>query len=140
MPINNVASAVDLSVSPVHLDSIAGSEAPAVLLENFGFDGPAFEDYVAKHCQAGPGRIVMIETSPVDWSHWERHTEGDEIVVILEGRGVMIQQFGDAEQSIPLRAGQAVVNPCNVWHTANVESALKALYITPARGTEHRTR
>ena len=52
----------------------------------------------------------------------------------------MVQQQEGEEVHIPVQAGMAVVNPRNVWHTANVSQPLKALYITPCRGTEHKAR
>ena len=140
MSTSEITTALNLAESPVHLDAIDDSESPAVVLENFAFDGAAFEQYIGKHCAKGPGRLVMIETTASDWSHWECHTEGEEIVVVLEGEGVMVQQLEGEEVHIPVQAGMAVVNPRNVWHTANVTQPLKALYITPCRGTEHKAR
>ncbi len=41
---------------------------------------------------------------------------------------------------VPLRAGQAVVNPPGVWHTADVTGEATALFITPGLDTDHRPR
>ena len=126
----------DLSETPVHLDA----EGPAVPLSNFGFDGPAFEAYIGKHCAQDPGRIVMIEVSPGDWKHWERHTLGDEIVIVLEGKADFIQEVSGKNIVLPAQAGSAIINPKGVWHTADVREPMKAIYITPCKGTEHRER
>ncbi len=126
----------DLSVTPIHLDS----EGPAVPLESFGFDGPSFEAYIAKHCANDPGRIVMVETSPSNWMHWERHTLSDEIVIVLEGRADFIQEISGENVVIPVQAGSTIINPKGVWHTADVSEPLRAIYITPCKGTEHRER
>lgn len=126
----------DLSVTPIHLDS----QNPAVPLADFGFDGPSFEAYIATHCADGTGRIVMVEASPSDWRHWECHPLGDELVIVLEGRANFIQELAGEEVVLPVEAGSTVINPRGVWHTADVIESLKAIYITPAKGTEHRER
>ena len=67
-------------------------------------------------------------------------TEGDEIVIVLEGRGEFVQEIGGEERRTPVRPGVAIINPKDVWHTADVQEPLKAIYITPCPGTEHRQR
>ena len=82
----------------------------------------------------------MVETTPVDWSTWECHPLGDEIVIILEGEGEFIQQVDGGEVRIPVTAGDTVVNPAGVWHTADVRQAIRAVYITPCPDTDHKPR
>lgn len=131
----------DLSKSPIHLGSRVGADNPAVPLHGFGFDGPAFEAYMAAHCtQDAPGRLVMIETSPTDWPAWECHHEGEELVIVLEGEAEFIQEIDGGERRFTIKAGDTVINPAGIWHTANVNKSLRAIYITPCPGTEHRPR
>ena len=131
--------AIDLSKSPIHLPS--DSKASAVILENFGFDGPAFEAYIDAHCSDDqPGRIVMIETSPVDWPIWECHPLGDELVIILSGEGDFIHETPEGEVRMAVSAGDTVLNPAGVWHTADVREPIRAVYLTPAPGTDHKPR
>lgn len=130
----------DLSKTPLHLGSIQAHENPVIALHDFGFNGPAFESYIKTHCTDGPGRIMMVETSPVNWPIWERHTLGDEIVIVFSGSGEFIQEIEGNHQRIKVEQGQAIVNPSGVWHTADITEAITALYITPADGTEHRER
>ena len=130
-------SPIDLSQQPIHLDD----QANAVALENFQFDGASFEGYIAAHCtDKSPGRLVMIESSPISWDTWEIHPAGDELVIVLEGRGEMLQQTDRGEVRIDIYPGATVINPKGVWHTANVEQAIKAIYITPCPGTDHKPR
>src|SRR6185437_10637901 len=49
---------------------------------------------------------------------------------------LLAQEIDGAERVVPLRPGQAVVNPRNVWHTARVHEPGSALFITPGEGTE----
>jgi quercetin dioxygenase-like cupin family protein len=131
----------DLSSTPIHLCSLAGAEKPAAPLPGFGFDGPAFEKYIADHCTTGaPGRLIMVESTPQSWPAWECHTEGDEIVIILEGKAEFIQEIDGEERRTAVGPGSAIINPAGVWHTADVEEPLKAIYITPCPGTQHRKR
>jgi uncharacterized cupin superfamily protein len=132
---------IDLSRTPVHLPSIADDAPPAQALPWFAFDEPSFGKYVQEHCSAAsPGRLLMVETSPSDWPSWERHTEGDEIVIIVEGTGTFHQRFGDETHSSPFVAGDTFINPRGVWHTADVTSPMRAIYLTPCPGTEHEPR
>jgi quercetin dioxygenase-like cupin family protein len=131
----------DLSRTPIHLGSRVDAADPAVPLEGFGFDGPAFESYVARHCAPGaPGRLIMVGTTPRNWSAWECHPEGDEIVIVLEGRAVFMQDLDGQLVTAPVGPGSTMINPAGVWHTADVEAPMKAIYITPCPGTKHRPR
>jgi uncharacterized cupin superfamily protein len=131
----------DLSKSPIHLPSRVAPDAPAVPQHGFGFNGPAFEAYMAKHCKPGePGRLAMIESSPGDWPAWECHDEGDEIVIVLDGEGDFLQEIGGETRSAPFGPGSAFINPAGVWHTANVRKPMRAIYLTPCPGTRHRPR
>ena len=96
----------DLSKTPIHLGSEVGASNPAVPLPEFGFDGPAFEAYIAKHCNPGAtGRLIMVESTPTNWGAWECHTEGDEIVIVLEGEAEFIQQIEGKERRTAVGPG-----------------------------------
>ena len=128
-------SKIDLSTSPVHLGRTFS------VLENFGFDGPAFESYIAEHCtDEEPGYIMMIETTPEDWTAWECHPAGYEIVHVLEGQGTFYQQVNGDEVATAFEPGTTLVNAPGMWHTADVEVPMKALYITAAPDTHHKMR
>ena len=131
----------DLGETPIHLGTGSAEESPAVPLPEFGFDGPSFMSYVETHCKPGsPGRLIMIEPTPDSWPTWERHTEGDEIVIVLEGKGEFIQEVDGVETRMPISPGATFINPRNVWHTADVVEPMRAIYITPCPGTENKPR
>ncbi len=131
----------DLARTPIHLGSIGRDASPALPLLDFGFDGPSFGAYVEAHTSdAEPGRLVMVEETPTDWPGWECHTLGDELVIVLAGRGTFLQEIDGEVERIPVEAGSTILNPAGVWHTADVEESLRAIYLTPCRGTEHRRR
>lgn len=132
---------IDLSKTPIHLASLTGEDKAFDVLEWFGFDGPSFGKYVGEHTTDDkPGRLVMIETMIDDWPTWERHMQGDELVIVLEGSGTFHQQIGDDCQSSPFKAGDTFLNPTGVWHTADVAEPMRAIYITPCPGTENKPR
>jgi len=83
---------------------------------------------------------MMIEASAHNWDSWERHTRGEEIVIVLSGKGEFIQDLDEVQHRLPVKAGSAVIKPAGVWHTADVETPINALYITPCPGTEHKPR
>jgi mannose-6-phosphate isomerase-like protein (cupin superfamily) len=131
----------DLSKTPIHIASVEDVPDTAVAIEGFGFDGESFGQYIQTHCSdEAPGRLVMIEESPADWGAWECHTKGEELVIVLEGEGVFMQQIGGETVKIPFKGGDTFINPRGVWHTANVTQPMRAIYITPCPGTEHRPR
>jgi mannose-6-phosphate isomerase-like protein (cupin superfamily) len=70
-------------------------------------------------------------------SKWERHSQGDEIVYVLEGRTTLILLVGDGEDSNELHAGQLLVVPKNTWHRFETPEGVKILAVTP-QPTEHK--
>lgn len=135
------AGPFDLTKTPIHLGLGAGATSGALPIAGFAFDGPSFETYMRDHCADGVGgRLLMVETSPTDWPIWERHDAGDEIVMVLAGRAEFIQEIDGEERRLEVGPGQTMINPQGVWHTADVIEAMRALYITPIAGTEHRPR
>lgn len=74
-----------------------------------------------------------------DWSTWERHPAGDEIVCLLSGDVRMVLDRDGVEDVIDLRdPGSYVVVPKGTWHTARTSVATKMLFITPGEGTENK--
>ena len=87
-----------------------------------------------------PGRLVSTFESAADWPVWEMHPQGDEMIIQIEGELVLILDRADCEERIHLRAGDFAVVPQGMWHTAEVPSAGRAIYITPGEGTQNRER
>lgn len=127
----------DLSRFPVHL----GLGARAVPLPEFTGDMDWFAQYAARHGEDGPeGRLIMMSEFTESWATWEVHPKGEELVVCLSGQITLYQEVDGETRTATLTAGQAIVNPAGVWHTADVEEAATALFITAGEGTTHRPR
>ena len=130
-------SAFDLSTTHVHL----GLGARAIPIHGFRWTPDFLANYTADHASDGDeGRLVMIGTGDSSWTTWERHPAGEELVVVLDGHMTLIQELEDGERRVELHAGEAIINPRNVWHTSDLDEPCRTLFVTPGRGTEHRPR
>jgi len=129
------SGAFDLAHTFVHL----GQGSSATPLSEFAWSPEYLDAYAARFAADGSeGRLVCVIAQDATWDGWERHPAGDEVVVLLSGRVDVVQDLDDAQRVVALRAGEAMVNPRNVWHTARVHEPGLALFITPGAGTEHR--
>jgi uncharacterized cupin superfamily protein len=130
-------SGIALDTIPVHF--AASGRASAVA--GFTFDPAGFEAYIAANTSASDsGRLVFVERSAEPWGMWECHRAGDELVIIIAGVAVFIQEVDGVAVQTRVTAGQAVLNPAGTWHTADVEEPFTAIYLTPCPATEHRPR
>jgi uncharacterized cupin superfamily protein len=85
----------------------------------------------------------LVSTSSFDsnWTSWEQHPHGDEIVVLLNGAVDFILETPDGPRTLELRApGDYAFVLKGTWHTANVEQLATMLFITAGEGTQHRPR
>ena len=69
-------------------------------------------------------------------SEWERHTVGDEIVMVLEGSTTIYFLNDSDERSAPLAAGEFVIVPQGTWHRFDTPTGVKLLSVTP-QPTDH---
>jgi len=132
-----MSETIDLSSMIVHL----GLGATAVPVGGADWS----PEWLAR-CEAdfaadgGEGRIVCVFDQGATWTTWERHPAGEEVVVLLSGRVDIIQEIDGEHRKVELHAGEAMINPRGVWHTADVHEPGQGLFITPGKGTEHRPR
>ena len=100
-----------------------------------------YEGYAARTAVDGAeGRLVSFYTFTEDWTSWEMHPAGDEMVVCTAGSIALLQEMPDGRiESVRLEAGDYAVNPAGTWHTADTTGAT-ALFITAGLGTQHRPR
>jgi quercetin dioxygenase-like cupin family protein len=74
-----------------------------------------------------------------DWSSWERHPAGDEIVCLLSGKVTMVLDRDGREELFQLHdAGSYVVVPRGLWHTARTSVPTRMVFVTPGEGTENK--
>lgn len=87
------------------------------------------KDAFAKLAELGYGTIYVGHFAGK--SEWERHPQGDELVMALAGGADMILLEGNIEKKIQLKAQEFVVVPKGMWHRFEVKEELKILSITP---------
>jgi len=107
------------------------------------FSGMAwYEDYAARNAGDGAeGRLVSMYRFTEDWTSWEMHPAGDEVVICVAGEMTLLQELPDGgTDSVTLRAGEYAINPPGVWHTADVQGEAVAIFITAGKDTDHRPR
>jgi mannose-6-phosphate isomerase-like protein (cupin superfamily) len=69
-------------------------------------------------------------------SEWERHTAGDEIVLVLEGFTTVVLLVDGVEQRTALAANELIVVPAGTWHRFEASQRLKVMTVTP-QPTDH---
>jgi mannose-6-phosphate isomerase-like protein (cupin superfamily) len=85
------------------------------------------------------GRIMSVFAYESDWTWWERHPVGDELVLVLSGAAAVHLRDEAGERSVPLIAGECLLVPERVWHRADVRGPTSMLFVTPTPArTEHR--
>lgn len=100
-----------------------------------------YEGYGKRHASDGAeGRLVSMYTFDKPWDSWEMHPKGHELVLCTAGTVTLHQEIDGGIRTVTLRAGEAVINPPGVWHTADVDAQATVVFITAGVGTEHRKR
>jgi mannose-6-phosphate isomerase-like protein (cupin superfamily) len=84
------------------------------------------------------GRLVTAFRMTDDWSVWEMHPAGEELVVLLSGAIDLFLQTDGGEPIVEMRERAAFLIPRGTWHTAHVHAPSEMLFITHGAGTEHR--
>jgi len=69
-------------------------------------------------------------------SEWERHQNGDEVVLAIEGTTTVILLVDQEEQRVRLGPGELIVVPKGVWHRFEGSTSLKVMTVTPSP-TDH---
>jgi mannose-6-phosphate isomerase-like protein (cupin superfamily) len=133
MPVPIDPGPYDIASTYLHLRDGGGGEPIAA--------GATFWDDLSagKLPRLEHGRLMGQFAFDADWPVWERHPEGDELVMLLSGSLDFVLEQQGAERVVPLRApGAFVLVPAGTWHTARARAASSILFVTPGRGTEHR--
>lgn len=83
--------------------------------------------------------LVSCFTFNKDWTTWEIHPNGDEIVYLLSGEVEFILEQAGTRNSLRLsKAGSYVIVPKGTWHTAKTNVSTAMLFVTSGEGTDNR--
>lgn len=128
----------DLGTTFVHL----GLGGTATSVPDFSFDAASVRKYLVRFARdRDDGRLVGMLPMDTSWGHWERHVNGDELVVVLSGRCDVIQDLDDGTLlTHTLSGGEAIVNPRGIWHTSDVHEPGSTLFVAAGRRTDYRPR
>jgi len=119
---------LDLTRTYLHLDAANGATPMP--------GGDAFWSDIDPRCEEG--RLVCALRYTTDWGNWERHPDGEELVLLLEGSVDLVLELPEGEQVVELRGRGGALVPRGVWHRAIVNAPSDVLHVTPGKGTEHR--
>lgn len=100
--------------------------------------GNATDSGVRRLIGSEKGRLLSASSMGADWTNWEMHPAGDEILLMLEGKATFVLDLADGLREVALSAGRLLVIPKGVWHTAKVGEPGRLLAITAGSGTQHR--
>src|SRR5215467_4530875 len=84
------------------------------------------------------GRLFSALDMVSDWTNWEMHPAGDEVLLMLQGSVTFRFEEAAGTREIELSAGRVLIVPRGVWHTAKVRTPSKLLAITAGQGTQHK--
>jgi len=84
--------------------------------------------------------LVTSHGFDADWTSWEMHPNGDEIVALISGEATLILEAADGTRSeVSLtRPGSYALVPRGTWHTAKVGKPATMFFITAGEGTRNR--
>ena len=129
----------DLNKDPVHLST--QRENSFEVLKNFSFSEQDFSwQYIGRLCSPDDPGCVDDRNLRGQLANVEVHPEGDELVIILSGRGTFLHETEAGNTVMAFSPGDAILNPKGVWHTADIEETLRAIHITTCPGTDHKPR
>ena len=83
------------------------------------------------------GRLVMATPVAADWTNWEMHPDGDEVILVTDG---VVRVHIDPGDPVVVRAPDLVIMPAGTWHTMDVIEPARVVTITWGAGTQHRDR
>ena len=131
---------IDLSKNYMLLES----DGTTVLLPGGGdfwgqlMSGNATDPGIRQLMGSEKGRLLSALPMNADWTNWEMHPAGDEILFMLEGKATFLLELADGVKEVAFSAGRLLVIPKGVWHTAKVSEPVRLLAITAGLGTQHR--
>ena len=86
------------------------------------------------------GHVLSVFSYSLSWDFQERHPDGDELAVVLEGDIDFLVDEGDGENPLQVNRASACLIPAGAWHRVVVREPSTILFVTPVpTRTEHRT-
>ena len=102
-----------------------------ITAETTGEDADAAVRNVAKI-----GSLTLGVMSYTGLTPWERHPDGDELLLVLDGELEVTALTDEGPVTRKLRAGEVFVCPQGLWHRQLAEKSVSVLYGTPIDTSE----
>jgi mannose-6-phosphate isomerase-like protein (cupin superfamily) len=85
------------------------------------------------------GHVATVFSYTETWTYQERHPDGDELAVVIDGEADLLLDDGRGEQSTRVGCGGGCVIPAGSWHRVATCEPVTILFLTPVPArTEHR--
>jgi mannose-6-phosphate isomerase-like protein (cupin superfamily) len=117
--------------APINLES---AYARLTFLRDRTSETPTLGAAAAALAEYRDGAIFI--THYAGHSEWERHRNGDEIVLVVDGETTLFLLREREELPNRLRSGELLVVPRNTWHRFESPGGVKVLTVTP-QPTDH---
>ena len=91
-------------------------------------------DWAATLGQVGNAGVYVVDYSGA--SEWERHSQGDEIVMLLNGATTLFMLIDGEDVPYSLAEMELIVVPDNTWHRFETPTRSQILTVTP-QPTDH---
>lgn len=135
----DLVHAFDLSETYVFLED--GGAAPMIAGGSTFWrtlmTGPPLPSEIDRVANSG-GWLAAQYAIEADAPAWERHPNGDELLIMLTGTMAVVLEEGAGERVVEVPAGSAILVPTGTWRRQLVRRVGTYLGITYGRGTEHR--
>lgn len=86
------------------------------------------------------GRMMALFEMDNDWSTWEMHPEGEEVLMLVSGAMTLIFETPQGLARAPMQPRDTLIVPRGIWHTADVSAPSHLLAVTHGAGTQNRPR
>jgi mannose-6-phosphate isomerase-like protein (cupin superfamily) len=86
------------------------------------------------------GRMMALFDMDCDWSNWEMHPMGEEVLMLIAGAMTLFFETPQGLARATLSPSDTLIVPRGIWHTADVLEPSQLLAITPGAGTQSRPR
>lgn len=103
------------------------------------FDSTMYERLVSDYQGFKGHELISCHVFDQDWSSWEMHPHGDEVVLLISGKTTLVLALDEGNKEVQLEhIGDYVIVPKNTWHTAKTQEECKLFFVTPGEGTQNR--
>ena len=127
------------SIAPLDLASTFVVIGPQLAAVPVTATPALFEELDRQHEQFKGRLLVSSFAFAADWTTWEMHPAGDEIVCLLTGRATLVLERDGGEEIVHLaNPGAFAIVPRGTWHTARTGVPTQMLFVTPGEGTRNR--